>query len=355
MPKIGVGDPSPNIPRSRLKEPSSRRGILGINIPHRKLEGISMMSSSISSTTLQSWRERSPSSYTLKIQNFSQFLKSTPTSDDKYQSGLFSSGGYKWRMIVYPKGNDKDSGNGFISMYLEIDRTSLMSTPPSEVFADLRFLVYNKKENKYFTIQDVESKPFNTLRTIWGLPQVLQLDTLKDPENGYIFEGDQCEFGVDVIVAPPPTKWEQIFFNERPSNAKFSWTVKNFFEVKEDPLSSNIFSMGGRNWVLKLYIKGETRRDGKWLSTFLFLAGSETMKEDEKIYTRAHLRVLDPFGNNDITKELLCWHNNSKSGWGRPHFMSIAELREAYLDKEGTLSVEIELEVVSTTNFYPII
>lgn len=56
-------------------------------------------------------------------------------------------------MIIYPKGNDKDNGSGFISMYVEIDSTSLVSIPPSEVYADLRFFVFNKKENKYYTIQ----------------------------------------------------------------------------------------------------------------------------------------------------------------------------------------------------------
>ena len=52
------------------------------------------------------------------------------------------------RLIVYPKGNEKDDGSGFISMYVEID-----SKITTEVFAELRFFVYNKKETKYFTIQ----------------------------------------------------------------------------------------------------------------------------------------------------------------------------------------------------------
>lgn len=58
------------------------------------------------------------------------------------------------RLILYPKGNVKDNGSGFISMYVELDSTSLMeSIPQTQVFAELRFFVYNKKENKYFTIQ----------------------------------------------------------------------------------------------------------------------------------------------------------------------------------------------------------
>ena len=45
-----------------------------------------------------------------------------------------------------------DDRSGFISMYVEIDSKSL--TPPNEIsVVELRFFVYNKKKNKYFTIQ----------------------------------------------------------------------------------------------------------------------------------------------------------------------------------------------------------
>lgn len=73
---------------------------------------------------------------------------------------------------------------------------------------------------------DIEAKPFNTLKTVSGLPQVLALDTFNDPKNGYLFDGDHCEFGVDVIVVPPPTNWEILSLNEKPSIPKFSWTVR---------------------------------------------------------------------------------------------------------------------------------
>jgi len=38
-------------------------------------------------------------------------------------------------------------------MYVEIDSKSLISAPQREVFAELIFFVYNKKEKKYLTIQ----------------------------------------------------------------------------------------------------------------------------------------------------------------------------------------------------------
>ncbi|CAA0362439.1 unnamed protein product [Arabidopsis thaliana] len=165
-----------------------------------------------------------------------------------------------------------------------------------EVFAYLIFFVYNKKENKYFTIQDVEVKRFNALRTVWVLSQVLSLETFNDPENGYTFEGEQCEFGVDVMVASPITKWEVVSFDEKLDILKFSWSVKDFSVLKEEFYVSESFSTGGRLWDLQMYPKGDPRRDKKWLSIFLRLSRSETLTVDEKIYVIAHLRVLDPRG-----------------------------------------------------------
>ncbi|ESQ56350.1 hypothetical protein EUTSA_v10026949mg [Eutrema salsugineum] len=65
-------------------------------------------------------------------------------------------------------------------------------------------------------------KRFNALRMVWGLSQVLSLETFNDPKNGYIFEGEQCEFSVDVMVASPFANWEVISFDEKLPFPKFS-------------------------------------------------------------------------------------------------------------------------------------
>ncbi|XP_033140934.1 uncharacterized protein LOC103852604 [Brassica rapa] len=318
---------------------------------------LSRMSSSseIVSTIVKKWREHPPSSYSLKVDNFKQLEKSTTSSDDKYQSRLFSSGGYNWKLIVYPQGNKKDNGEGFISMYVEIDSESLTSTPQCDVFAELIFFVYNKKENKYFTIQDVEVKRFNALKKIWGLQQVLPSDAFNKLENGYIFEGDQCEFGVEVIVPSPLTKWEILSFNEKLEDPKFSWTVEKYSQLKEDKYISNTFSMGAWKWVLWLYLKGDSRADGKWLSLYLLLADSDKPKAGEKIFVQANFRVLDPLGSNHFEIKMSHWYNYMNLGWGWNKLLSLAELRKSYLDKEDALNVEIEFEVVSATKYSPII
>uniref|UniRef100_M4CIF6 MATH domain-containing protein n=1 Tax=Brassica campestris TaxID=3711 RepID=M4CIF6_BRACM len=268
------------------------------------------------STIVKHWREHPPSSYSLKIHNFSELEKSTALSDHKYQSRLFTYGGYNLRLIIYPKGNGEDNVRGFISMYVEIDSKSLMLfTSPTEIFAELRFFVYNKKENKYFTIQS------------------------------------QCEFGVDVIVAPSLTNWEVLSFTKKYFDPKFSWTIKDFSELKEDVQKSNSFPMGGKEWVLALYPKGALEAHGKWLSIFLCLADSDKPEADEKIFVQARLGVLNPLGSYHFEYPLETWYTEQSPGWGWAQFLPLAELPKVYLDKEDALKVEIEFKVVSETKY----
>ena len=98
----------------------------------------------------------------------------------------------------------------------------------------------------YVTYPDVEGKQFNALRLVHGFPQVLPLDTFNDPKNGYVYDGDQCEFGVDVMV--PLTNWEVVSFTQKPTNKKFSWTLNKFSKLKEHCYVSSKFLIEGRNW-----------------------------------------------------------------------------------------------------------
>ncbi|RID74791.1 hypothetical protein BRARA_B01871 [Brassica rapa] len=228
------------------------------------------------------------------VDNFKQLEKSTSFTDDKYQSGIFSSGGYNW----------------------------------------------------YGSSTQLQKKTSTSL-----FKQVLPYDAFNNPENGYVSEGNQCEFGIDVIVPSPLTNWEILSFNEKLQNPKFSWTVKNFSKLKEDKYASKSFSMGAMQWVLWLYPKGDSRADGKWLSLYLVLADSNTLKADEKILTQANLRVLDPLRSNHLERKLNHWHKETNSGWGWNKLLSLAELRKSYLDTEDALTVEIEFEVVSATKY----
>ncbi|ESQ47530.1 hypothetical protein EUTSA_v10022080mg [Eutrema salsugineum] len=108
---------------------------------------------------------------------------------------------------------------------VHISNTGLSSSEKS-VTVDLPLLrtqvsdCVQEKNNEEVNILEV--KRFNALRMVWGLSQVLSLETFNDPKNGYIFEGEQCEFGVDVMVASTFVNWEVISFDEKIPFPKFS-------------------------------------------------------------------------------------------------------------------------------------
>ncbi|KAF3530877.1 hypothetical protein DY000_02043438 [Brassica cretica] len=213
-------------------------------------------------------------------------------------------------------------------MYVELDSESASST----ILAYLTFFIYNKKENKYFTIQDDEEKQFNALRPVHGFPQ-----------------DDQCEFGVDVMV--PLTNWEVVSNTQEYSNTKFCWTLENFSELKEHCYVSSKILVGGRNWVLKLYPKGLNTIYSAWLSLFLHIADDETVKTGEETYVQCDMRILDPFGCDHLTKKINQRFGNSIPTWGWHKFVSLANLEKVYLDNLGSLEVEIHFKVVSSTKY----
>ncbi|XP_010510919.1 PREDICTED: uncharacterized protein LOC104787101 [Camelina sativa] len=292
---------------------------------------------------LRSWRDHLPPS--ASVFKLSQLT----TVNNRNESSVFSSGGYSWRLVVYPRGNEEENGKGFVSMYVELDKSCLssISAPPTEVSAYLSFFVFNKKENKYFSVQDVEVKKFSSSRTVWGVSQVLPVEAFSDPANGYILEGEEHEFGAHVKIAPSPVAAaENLPFH------KFSWSVRDFSLLKQSDYVSKTFQMGEKKWTLTVYPKGDSRAEGK-LSSYVHLAEGENLLTGELIFVRAKVQVLDPRGSNHLSMWLKSWVMTSSTGVGLPQSMPLAKIQEGYLDHEDTLNVEMECEVVNTIKDHP--
>ncbi|CAH2053225.1 unnamed protein product [Thlaspi arvense] len=250
------------------------------------------------------------------MESFNTLLKST--KEDRYESRPFSAAGYNWTLVVYPKGNQKDSGSGYLSLYVTIDNSTLAAH--QQVYADLRFYIYNKNVRKYFTIQDANVWRFSVFKTMWGFPQVLSVDTFKYPRNGYLYDGDHCEFGVDVTVPSLAEKSELFTVTDNIRNSTFTWTIRGFSTLLEDSYPSDLFSIGGRSWNIEVNPNGFDKGQGNSLSMFLQLNADENYRTYERIY-----------------------------------FMSLAELRDSskgYLVND-VLKVQAEIEVVSSTKYFP--
>ncbi|GKG47546.1 small GTPase superfamily protein, partial [Tanacetum coccineum] len=58
-----------------------------------------------------------PAHYMLKIESFSLCSQAgTP----KFESDIFEASGYKWRLELYPNGNEEENAGNNISIYLTI-------------------------------------------------------------------------------------------------------------------------------------------------------------------------------------------------------------------------------------------
>ncbi|RID71866.1 hypothetical protein BRARA_C03784 [Brassica rapa] len=261
--------------------------------------------------------------YSLKLESFSTLMKSTYT--ERYDSRPFRVGKYNWTLVVYPKGNKNDSGTGYISLYVAIDSSTLTS-PRQVVPADLRFYVFNKKEKKYFTIQDSDVWQFTINKTMWGFPRVLPLSTFSNLKNGYLYDMDQCEFGVDITIPPIFEKSELFSVAKSFPNKRFTWFIQGFSTLPSDYLSEE-FIIGGISWNLRVFRNGFGAHEGKNLSLYLNLGPQELLKTKpyDKIYARAMLRVPNQGQSNYIVERPLDnWFSPQNIGWGYADFMPLS-------------------------------
>ncbi|KAF9596191.1 hypothetical protein IFM89_007509, partial [Coptis chinensis] len=145
----------------------------------------------------RSIRDAPPAHYTFKIQSFSSLLKH---SSDKYESNVFESGGYKWKLLLYPRGDESVNAKDHISLYLVIAETD--SLPSGwEVNATFKLILFDQIKDKYLAVEDNGrmARRFHVRKTEWGFSQLVPLVTFNDPSNGYLVN-NTCVFGAEIFV-----------------------------------------------------------------------------------------------------------------------------------------------------------
>ncbi|KAH0899703.1 hypothetical protein HID58_049271, partial [Brassica napus] len=270
-----------------------------------KTSSIAVIDSPISSDKLfdrrEYWRERPPSTYCLKISSFTKLATSPNTQ--KYDSLPFASDGYNWTLTVYPKGNKNEDGDGQVSLYVQIDNSTLLNSP-KEVYPevkrswignhgqesmDMKSWTENhgqeimdrkteaRKENHghkmmdrkswtgklkqgkmiellmvaqtetYVWSTETDAKRFFLFKPYWGQPRTKSYDEIANPGNGYLFDKSQILFGVDVLVTETFNKWEVFSFTENLHNRFYKWEITSFSSLEKQFYLSDEFTIGGRN------------------------------------------------------------------------------------------------------------
>ncbi|CAH8387970.1 unnamed protein product [Eruca vesicaria subsp. sativa] len=295
-------------------------------------------------------RDRPPSSYCVRIEGCSELITKTPNVE-KYETRPFSVGGFNWTFIIEPFGSTTNLGT-WISAYVAIDPRGLVGEN-REVYADLRFLAYSKTFDQYWTSMDTDIRRFHQFRTTWGNPNFIRRVDFKAKDREYIFDDDQCVFGVDISVYPLFNKWEVLSIDKTVYGPN-SWKLLKFSTLTRDFYVSDEFSIGGNTWAFKVYPNGYGTGEGNSLSLYLTLTGNQTLKPYEKVSVRAKLRVLDQKQSRHLEKPILSWFNATGESYGFEKFVSLSDLQnpaKGFIVNDS-LSVQVLFEAVSSTNYY---
>ncbi|KAM0937163.1 putative ubiquitinyl hydrolase 1 [Dioscorea sansibarensis] len=127
------------------------------------------------------------SKFTWAIENFSRL------NIKKHYSETFTVGGYKWRILIFPKGNNVDH----LSMYLDVADSPTLPYGWSR-YAQFSLSVVNQIHNKY-TVRKETQHQFNARESDWGFTSFMPLSELYDPNRGYLIN-DTCIVEAEVAV-----------------------------------------------------------------------------------------------------------------------------------------------------------
>ncbi|XP_034682194.1 uncharacterized protein LOC117911878 [Vitis riparia] len=292
-------------------------------------------------------RSIQPAHYLFRVESMSVLLD---TSIEKYESGSFEVGGYKWRLCLYPNGNKRSDGDGHISLYLVISDTQNLPLG-WEVTVSFKLFVFNHIHEEYLTVQDTDGKVrhFNVMKTQCGFAQFLPLDVLTDPCNGYLMD-DSCIFGAEVFVIKYSGKGECLSMIKEPDDGTFTWMIENFSRLKQEAIYSEIFTVKDFKWKLALYPKGNYKAKNKSLSLFLELANRGTLHHQRKLYTQFELLVKEQCDGGHVKPSHVklngqTWFSDSIKDWGFSNMISLSDLKDKsnHFILNDTLIVEAKI------------
>uniref|UniRef100_A0A0E0MMI0 ubiquitinyl hydrolase 1 n=1 Tax=Oryza punctata TaxID=4537 RepID=A0A0E0MMI0_ORYPU len=114
------------------------------------------------------------SRFTWTIENF------TRINGKKHYSEPFVVGGFKWRVLIFPKGNNVDH----FSMYLDVADSANLPYGWNR-YAQFSLAVVNQIHPKYTIRKDTQHQ-FNARESDWGFTSFMPLSDLYDPSRGYL-------------------------------------------------------------------------------------------------------------------------------------------------------------------------
>ncbi|KAJ7950844.1 Ubiquitin carboxyl-terminal hydrolase [Quillaja saponaria] len=166
-----------------------------------------------------------------RLNNSTQGRQTKLLQSQNKVANLMAAGANCRRLALYPNGknvkNESKQANGHLPLHLIIEEVHKLSLG-WEVYASFKFFVHDQINDKYLTIQDAieEERRLSAMKTEWGIPEFLSLNTFKDASNGYLVD-DCCVFGAEVSVVQCTGKGEclSMIELEGPINSTYTWKI----------------------------------------------------------------------------------------------------------------------------------
>ncbi|XP_038695149.1 MATH domain and coiled-coil domain-containing protein At3g58260-like isoform X2 [Tripterygium wilfordii] len=280
-----------------------------------------------------------PAHYMFKIESLS-----TPEVE-KYESGVFEVGGYKWSLAFYPTGNENMNGNDYISLYLVIENTEKL---PAcwEVNVSFRLFLFDQIRDNYLTIEAANGKisRFHATKTEWGFGKFLSLKSFHDASNGYLV-GDTCIIGAEVLVVESNRKQDALLMIKSPPNNIMTWTPTKVSTLHGEEYVSQVFTVEESKWKLSISPKVNELREGKHLSIYLQCVEAVSQYQNIKVYVESKLRIKKFHGiSKPLEYNVKHWFSSSES-MGFQSFVS--RLDPIALTGSDWLTIEAEIMVIS--------
>ncbi|RDX99543.1 Ubiquitin carboxyl-terminal hydrolase 12, partial [Mucuna pruriens] len=154
---------------------------------HQPMEVVAQQPEAANTVESQPVEDPPSSRFTWRIDNFSRL------NTKKLYSEIFVVGGYKWRVLIFPKGNNVD----YLSMYLDVADSASLPYGWSR-YAQFSLAVVNQIHTKYSVRKDTQHQ-FNARESDWGFTSFMPLGELYDPSRGYLLN-DTLIVEAEVLV-----------------------------------------------------------------------------------------------------------------------------------------------------------
>ncbi|XP_050211392.1 uncharacterized protein LOC126661580 [Mercurialis annua] len=143
-------------------------------------------------------------------------------------------------------------------------------------------------ESDEYDDADEKVRRFSGIRSEWGFDKLVSLPDFKDESNGYLMN-DCCIFCAEILVLESVNKGECLSMVKTPANNKYTWTIHRFSELKSLSTNSEEIAVGGSNWSIIVYLKGESSAKCKNLAIVLKPEDRAAFTHGKKLYAEYQL------------------------------------------------------------------